>query len=131
MQVSGTTVRSSAVRFAPRLSEPSQVYPGCYGAELAWWLCIALMQRGVETSYPNHEDWGWFLENSTAECEYWLCCGNVDGSRDPWQAFLQPQARGLFGRRGAPVAEAAPLLDALRSVLDGAEGISDVAWSRE
>lgn len=48
--------------FAPFLSEEGQVNPQVYGAELAWWLSRELAQEGVETSYPNSEDWGWFIE---------------------------------------------------------------------
>jgi hypothetical protein len=57
-----TEVDFYAEAFNPILPEDAQVNPECYGAELAWWLCRKLAERGAFTSYPNFEDWGWFLE---------------------------------------------------------------------
>src|SRR5262245_29293448 len=45
-------------RFSPVLPDESQVNPGVYGAELAFWLCAELAALGVITSYPVSEDWG-------------------------------------------------------------------------
>ena len=50
--------------FAPVLPEDSQVNPEVYGAELAFWLCTELAKRGVVTSYPEYEDWGWYIDTS-------------------------------------------------------------------
>ena len=122
------TFRSS--RFKPVLPEESQVNPGRYGAELAFWLCSELAQDGIVTSYPNYEDWGWFLEYVTSDGEeFWLCCGNTDGKDDEWQCFLKPLARGLF-RSKADIEHAKPLLDGLKRVLERSEGISDIEWEK-
>ena len=48
-----------STKFAPVLPDDSQVNPQVYGAELAFWLCTELAKRGIVTSYPNFEDWGW------------------------------------------------------------------------
>jgi hypothetical protein len=125
-----TQVTFKSERFRPVLPEASQVNPGRYGAELAFWLCTELARAGVVTSYPNYEDWGWFIEYVTESGdEYWLCCGNVDGSDDEWLCFLQPKGKGLFGRQKAALESAEPLLRALARVLDAEPSIGDVQWS--
>ena len=105
--------------------------PQVYGAELAWWLSRELAQEGVETSYPNSEDWGWFIEYIVEDNEYWLCCGNQGGSKNQWRVYLDCKAKGLFGRNKAPVASATPLLNALSKVLERCDDISNIVWSQE
>jgi hypothetical protein len=122
-------VTFKSARFRPVLPDDSQVNPGVYGAELAWWLCLQLAQAGVFTSYPVAEDWGWLLEFITAEGgEYWLGCGNVDGVDDQWLCFLEAKGQGLLGRRKPPLEGAAPLLQALAQVLAAEPSVSDVEW---
>ena len=124
-----TLVTFTSDRFTPFLPEGSQVNPGCYGAELAWWLSRKLAAKGVVTSYPEYEDWGWFIEYITAEeHEYWLCCGNVDGTRDRWHIFLDAKSKGLFRRKQADVKNARPLLSALEAVLKESDRINDIQW---
>ena len=48
-----TEVDFNSEAFTPILPEDSQVNPEYYGAELAWWLCRILAERGVYTAYPN------------------------------------------------------------------------------
>jgi len=115
--------------FKPFLSEDAQVNPGRYGAELAWWLSRELAQRGVETSYPQYEDWGWFVEYIVEDNEYWLCCSNIDGEDRQWRVFLDCKTKGFWKRSRAPVEGAISLLRALSEVLDAACDISDIEWS--
>lgn len=117
--------------FKPFLSEEAQVNPECYGAELAWWLSRELAAKGVETSYPNYEDWGWFVEYIVDDNEYWLCCGNVEGENNRWRVYLDCKAKSLFGRNNAPVEMAAPLLEALSTVLSESPEIQDIQWHPE
>jgi hypothetical protein len=125
-----TEVSFRSGRFRPLLPEECQVNPGRYGAELAFWLCVELAKVGVATSYPNFEDWGWFLEYITqAGDEFWLCCGNVEGSDDRWTCFLEPKGTGFLGRRKPGLEAAKPLLDGLADVLAAESSISDVEWS--
>lgn len=127
-----TAVTFTSERFRPVLPEESQVNPGRYGAELAFWLCTELARQGVVTSYPNFEDWGWFIEHITTEGgEFWLCCGNVDGTDDEWHCFLQPKGKGFLGRAKPPMERARPLLEALARVLDSESSVHDVRWSQE
>ena len=116
--------------FRPYLPDEAQVNPGCYGAELAYWLSRKLAERGVMTSYPDFEDWGWFIEYVTEDDKtYWLCCGNMDGADDRWRCSIEPKARGLFGRNKAPVEGAAPLMRALRELLAQEPGIRNLDWT--
>ncbi|MFW2438016.1 MAG: hypothetical protein ACN4GR_01445 [Arenicellales bacterium] len=125
-----TSVAFDAECFAPFLPEESQVNPAVYGAELAFWLARELAEAGVVTSYPNYEDWGWFIEYITDEGdEYWLCCGNREGSKDKWLCYLDPKAKSLFGRNRADVENALPLLRGLKSVLGKSQAVTNVVWS--
>jgi hypothetical protein len=127
-----TSVEFDSKLFIPFLPEDSQVNQGVYGAELAFWLAQQLAEIGVVTSYPNFEDWGWFIEYITIERdEFWLCCGNREGEKDKWLCYLTPKAKSLFGRNKANVDYALPLLNGLKAVLDKAEGITNVVWSDE
>jgi hypothetical protein len=125
-----TSVRFKSTRFRPILPEECQVNPGRYGGELAFWLCGELARKGVTTSYPDYEDWGWFLEYTNPEGnDFWLCCGNVEGSEDKWFCFLEPQSRGFFGSKTAGPERAQALLEAMARVLDAEESVHDVVWS--
>lgn len=127
-----SAVRFSSTKFDPVLPEESQVNPGRYGAELAFWLCTSLARDGVVTSYPNYEDWGWFIEYITAAGdEFWLCCGNVDGVENRWHCFLQPKGKGVLGRSKPRVEQAGLLLEALARVLDTESSVYDIEWSAD
>jgi hypothetical protein len=122
----------SSQTFSPFLPEQAQVNPNVYGAELAFWVSRQLAQRGTPTSYPQCEDWGWFIEYITEDDhEYWLCCANRDGARDKWRCYLEPKAKSLFGRNGAPVEGARALIDALRNALAEEPSISNVNWRNQ
>jgi hypothetical protein len=122
----------SSDKFAPVLPDDAQVNPGVYGAELAFWLCTQLAARGVVTSYPNFEDWGWYLEYFTAsEAEFALHCGNVEGQSNRWLLSLRPYGRKLFGRDKPPLSEASALIQAIRAVLSAEPSISALAWRLE
>lgn len=124
-----TSVDFDSKMFSPFLPDEAQVNPEVYGAELAFWLSRQLAQRGTPTSYPQYEDWGWFIEYTTGDdYEYWLCCANTDGAQDKWRCYLQPKAKSLFGRNKAPAEGAETLMHALRSVLKEEPGISNVTW---
>jgi hypothetical protein len=124
-----TNVEFDSDLFRPFLHEDAQMNPCVYGAELAFWLSQQLAQRGVMTSYPLGEDWGWFIEYITGDGnEYWLCCQNREDAPDKWWCRLQPLGRGIFGRNKAPVEGARVLMDALRDVLAAEPEIKNVRW---
>jgi hypothetical protein len=114
---------------APVLPEESQVNPNVYGAELAYWLCMELAKRGVVTSYPNEEDWGWFIEFLPGNgAEFAIHCSNVDGRRDRWLLSLRRHARKMFGRDKPPYEEALPLIRGVRSLLEETSHVHSLEW---
>jgi hypothetical protein len=127
-----TTVDFESKLFHPFLPEDSQVNPQIYGAELAFWLSRKLAEKGVFTSYPEFEDWGWFIEYITEDGdEYMLCCANRDGANDLWRCFLVPKSKGLFGRGKAKPENAVLLLKSLQVVLAAEQEIQNIKWSSE
>jgi hypothetical protein len=118
-----------SAKFSPVLPEDSQVNPGRYGAELAFWLCIELCNRGVVTSYPDYEDWGWLLSYSNEDGdEFAVLCGNIEGSNEEWLIAIKAYARKLFGRQKPPFERAAVLIEALRAVLESEQSIAAMDW---
>lgn len=126
-----TSVDFKSSLFKPFLPEDSQVNPQVYGAELSYWLCKELAKKNVITTYPNNEDWGWFIEYFIDDNEYWLCCSNSDEAGDEWRCFLRPLSKNFFGTKKAPISSAQLLLKALREILEETEGISDISWSSD
>ena len=106
-------VEFTTAQFRPYLPEDSQANPGVYGFELAHWLSVELMERGVVTSYPLGEDWGWFIERLDGEVELMICCSSqaeagegYTGEPIPWTVFIRAPG-GLFKKRRGPRLEAA------------------------
>ena len=104
-------------RFRPYLPDRCQVNPNVLGFELAEWLSRALAEAGVVTSYPNYEDWGWYLEFTDGDDEYVICCsGSCEGNVHEWRVFVE-RPRKFFRRPAATVVEdelLASVEDALR-----------------
>jgi hypothetical protein len=121
--------RFKSARFSPVLPEDCQVNPQVYGAELAYWLCTELARRGVATSYPNSEDWGWFIEYlPQSGSEFAVHCGNVDGAQDQWLLSLRRHARKVFGRDKPPYEEAQPVVSGIRALLESTPDIQQLEW---
>ena len=118
--------------FVPALPETSQVNPQVYGAELAYWLAIELARRGCITSYPNAEDWGWFIEFfPESGSEFAVHCSNIDGSPNQWLLSLRRHARKMFGRDKPPYEEAQQLVEAIRTLLESTPEIKQLEWVYE
>lgn len=118
--------------FRPVLPEDCQVNPQVYGAELAYWLCTELAQRGIATSYPSAEDWGWFIEFfPETGSEFAVHCSNLEGKRDEWLLSLRRHARKIFGRDKPPFEEAARLVEGIRELLTNCTSVSDLQWFYE
>lgn len=91
-------IEFSSPKFLPRLPEECQGNPGAYGFELAWWLAQALVARGVVTSYPVGEDWGWLIEHTNSnETEFTIGCSSMasegegyEGTAIDWSIFIRP-----------------------------------------
>lgn len=124
-----TSVSFKSDIFKPFLPEDSQVNPQVYGAELSFWLSKKLAEKNIITSYPESEDWGWYIEFIVGDNEYRFCCGNIDGSFSEWHCFLEPYGKGLFGRQKAPIELAKPLIDSVRKILEETADIKEIQWT--
>lgn len=125
-----TVVDFSSELFRPLLPDKCQVNWQTFGAELAFWLSGQLAKKGIITSYPYFDEWGWFVEYCVDDNQYLLCCSNTDELGREWCCFLQPQSKGMLGRKKAPVKQAALLLCALSELLEETSGITDIEWSK-
>lgn len=116
------TLVFESARFRPYLPDDCQVNPNVLGFELASWLAKALAERGVVTSYPFSEDWGWFLEMIDGKVEYMICCSGsaTDGDAYAWTIYVNQPKR--FLRRPALRREEAILEEIARVLQDS--GIS-------
>jgi hypothetical protein len=91
-------IEFSSSKFLPLLPEDCQGNPGVYGFELAWWLAQALSSKGIVTSYPLGEDWGWLFEyTSPDEAEFTIGCSSMaeegdgySGKAITWSIFIRP-----------------------------------------
>lgn len=118
-------IEFSSAEFLPCLPEQCQANPGVYGFELALWLSRALAERGLVTSYPLGEDWGWFIEHLDGETEIMIGCSSVaeegEGYRgEPitWGIFVKPRRslkQRLQGR--SPEGPVRRLTEAIEAVL--------------
>ena len=116
-------------RFVPVLPDECQVNPQVYGMELAFWLCSELAQCGIVTSYPESEDWGWYIEyNADSGAEFAVDCGNVGGASDHWLLCLRRFGRRLFGRDKPPFSDATPLISRTRKILETESSVSNLEW---
>lgn len=119
----------SSGAFSPFLPEACQVNPGAYGAELAYWLSRVLADAGVATSYPEYEDWGWYLMYVTdTESEFAVHCGNMQGSASRWLLSLRRYGRKLFDRDPPPFSDATELIGAIERCLEAEDSITDMNW---
>ena len=87
-------IEFSSAEFLPYLPEACQANPGAYGFELALWLSQALAERGLATSYPLGEDWGWFIEYLEGETEVMVGCSSVAEEGEGYRG--QPITWGIF-----------------------------------
>jgi hypothetical protein len=120
-------IEFSSAKFLPTLPAACQSSPGIYGFELALWLAQALARRGIATSYPAPEDWGWMIEYSLpAEASLMIGCASMcgprqgyDGAPIDWSVCIE-EHRSMKQRihnlssRNELEALAAQILDALQ-----------------
>lgn len=104
--------------FRPFLSDDAQVNPDVCGFELAAWLSRKLAEAGFETSYPESEDWGWFIERIEDGGEYRICMSGSCADRTvcEWRIFVTGM-KGLF-RSKKPDARVEAITDIVRATLE-------------
>jgi hypothetical protein len=116
-------------KFNPILPDECQVNPEVYGAELAYWLCSELAKRQIVTSYPQHEDWGWYIEFTTKSgSEFAVHCGNIMGVENRWLLSLRRYGRKLFGRDKPPFSDADILISGIKETLETEPSITELKW---
>lgn len=123
-------IEFSSNKFLPFLPEEAQSNPGVYGFELASWMSQALARKGVITTYPLQEDWGWLIEHVRDEFEVIVGCSSVCGEGDGyestaigWSIFVDPRKTLKQKLKGTAIdAMVRELSDHITGVLD-AEGL--------
>ena len=57
--------------------------PCCFGEDLATWLRRKLLEKGIEMTEPDQEDWGWYIEGNYKGSGYFVGVGgNANESRE-------------------------------------------------
>jgi len=61
------------------LSEPREYFINdcCFGDDVARWLADLLQSRGLTTTEPDQEDWGWYFDVCFAESRYFVGIGGA------------------------------------------------------
>jgi hypothetical protein len=123
-------IEFESAMFLPFLPEEAQANPGAYGFELAAWLSQALAGRGVITTYPLGEDWGWLLEYFEGELEIVIGCSSVCGEGEgykgapiTWSIFVDPRRSLKQKLKGVGTVEQAQTLATHITVLLGSKSI--------
>jgi len=81
------------------------------------------------TSYPNYEDWGWYIEYITdSGSEFAILCGNIGGAKDHWLLTLHRCGRKMFGRDKPPYSAAAPVIECIKVLVQNHSDLSTVKW---
>jgi len=66
-------------RFNLTVMKDHFINPCCFGEDLAAWLRDKLVAKGVKSSGPGQEDWGWYLKVNYLRDSYFLgMSGNAD-----------------------------------------------------
>jgi hypothetical protein len=125
-------IQFSTDKFLPILPEECQTNPGAYGFELALWLAQRLLSKSIVTSYPQSEDWGWYIEYTDRnETEVQIGCSSMADDGDgysgkpiEWSIFIKPYISLRERLKGVTHAEkvqqlGSSIMEALR-----AEGLS-------
>jgi hypothetical protein len=59
-------------RFNLTVMKDHFINPCCFGEDLAAWLRDKLVAKGVKSSSPGQEDWGWYLKVNYLRDSYFL-----------------------------------------------------------
>lgn len=112
------------------------INPCCFGEDLAAWLRIKLLEKGVEPAEPYQEDWGWELPAKYAGDSYYLCVsGNQDDpytDRDEGEWRIIVEKRRTLWRRitgDGKISPDDPLLRIVETILSGESTIRNVRRS--
>jgi hypothetical protein len=102
------------------------INPICFGEDLAGWLRIKLLERGIPTIEPDQEDWGWYIESTLGESDYFIAIGGNrdDLSSDPnqgeWRISIEKHRSLLDRLRGKnKMVGDEPIVAIIREIFEG------------
>jgi hypothetical protein len=75
----------SANRFNLSEEKPHFINPCCFGEDFAAWMRGKLQERGIHSTGPDQEDWGWYIEAKLGDTTYTLGFGgnSLENPEDP------------------------------------------------
>lgn len=126
-----TQVEFRSSKFPPYDGEEDEINPGLWGKRLTEYLAQKLAERGIESEEMVIEDWGCYLPIRNPGLRLALCCGHQNGDDDQFLVVTDPatpKVKKLFRTIDATDA-LAPLLKALREILESDADIRDIVWS--
>lgn len=109
------------------------INPCCFGEDLAAWLRVKLLEKGIEVTEPGQEDWGWYVEASYGGRSYFIGIGGNafepggDKNRGEWRIMLEKH-RSVWERltRKDDPSEADGMLAVIREVLEAEPDFNNV-----
>jgi hypothetical protein len=123
----GAEASFTSTAFNNSEARPYFINECCYGDDLAKWMIGRLRERGIETSEPGQEDFGWYFDFLVAGV--WHCCVLGAEHEGEWHLWLERSRRffgSILGLRKVGITPAA--VEAIRDVLTGAPEIQDLRW---
>ena len=100
------------------------INPCCFGEDLATWLRSKLLEKGVEVTEPDQEDWGWYIEANYRGSWYFLGVGGNSGeagankNQGEWRVMVEKRRslrEQLAGKDG--MSKADEMMLAIREIL--------------
>ena len=119
--------------FPPLPGEDEQINPGRWGKLLAQYLRDELAARGIPTSEPYAEDWGWAVPIKHDAFPLWIGCGNYEEYPDGFLCFIEPSkphVRKLF-RKVETTAAVDKVATALEACLVSHPQVQGLRWWRK
>ena len=107
------------------------INPCCFGEDLASWLRQELTPKGVESSVPYQEDWGWELPVRLGTASYYLCMtGNSDSEGNDageWRIIVEKRRSTWERLTGKGIINSDdPLLKIVEAILSEESNIAEV-----
>ena len=109
------------------------INPCCFGEDLAAWLRIKLVERGIAAAEAYQEDWGWELPAKLGNDSYYLCMsGNADelsADKDEGEWRIIVEKRRSVGERlrgAGKIGAEDKMVRMIEEILEAEEGIREV-----
>jgi hypothetical protein len=111
------------------------INPCCFGDDLAAWLRGKLLAKGVSTTEPGQEDWGWYVESQLGDSSYFIGFGGaveqsaVTPNFGEWRIMIEKH-RSLWeklGRRNK-TSHSDPIFAVIREILEGENDFKNIRY---